>query len=238
MVTAVDTASSASSYASSSASALATDFDMFLQLLTTQLQNQDPTNPMDPNQFTEQLVQFSQVEQQININRNLEAMMAMMQTQQSSANLGYIGKVVDVNSDQVSLVEGGSAYWSYELPSGVTSVQYDIVDENGNVVRSVTAAPDDSGDFPSGRIEVSWDGLDDNGNPVPAGTYRLEVTAKNSQGQVMDGVNVYVRGYVEGVETVDGEQFLVVSGSRIRPEDVVAVYELPEGDDGGDEETA
>lgn len=235
MVTAIDTTASASSYASSSAaSALASDFDTFLQLLTTQLQHQDPTSPMDPNQFTEQLVQFSQVEQQININKNLEAMLAMMQTQQSSANLDYIGKVVDVDSSEVALTEGGSAYWAYELPEGVTSVQYNIVDEDGNVVRSVTATPDENGDFPSGRIEVSWDGLDDSGNQVPSGTYSLEVTAKNAQGEVVDGVDVYVRGYVEGLETVDGVQYLVVSGSQVLPSDVVAVYELPEDDGSND----
>ena len=89
------------SAANNAASALAGNFEMFLQLLTTQLKNQDPTSPMDPSEFTQQLVQFSQVEQQININKNLEAMMAMLKTSQASSNLNYIGKVVDFESPEV-----------------------------------------------------------------------------------------------------------------------------------------
>jgi flagellar basal-body rod modification protein FlgD len=223
MVSAISSSAATTSTTSAASSVLASDFDTFLQLLTTQLQNQDPTSPMDANAFTEQLVQFSQVEQQINMNKNLESMLAMMQSQQASTNLGYVGKVVDVDSNQSQLTADSSAYWAYDLPDGAATVQYTIRDENGDVVYSDSIAAGDDG-FDAGRIELAWDGTDTNGIEQEPGTYTLEITAKDSQGNVMDDVNVYSRGYVEALETIDGQQYLLVSGIHVLAEDVVSVY--------------
>ena len=232
MVTAVSSTSTTSASAASSASSvLASDFDTFLQLLTTQLKNQDPTDPMDANQFTEQLVQFSQVEQQINMNKNLETMIAMLQSQQSSANLSYIGKVVDFDSNEVELAEGGTGFWSYDLPDDAATVQDKLLDEDGNVVRSGSMSAEDAGAGTSGRIEVAWDGTDAAGNACDPGIYTLEVTAKDASGQVVDGTNVYARGYVEAVESIDGEQYLIVSGMKVLPEDVIAVFAVTDTDE-------
>jgi flagellar basal-body rod modification protein FlgD len=226
MVSSVSSSTSSSTSTSSAAStALAGDFNTFLTLLTTQLKNQDPTNPMDTNEFTQQLVQFSQVEQQIDMNKNLETMISLLQSQQSSANLDYVGKVVDVDSADATLSEGNSVYWSYELPSGTSTVQYNILDGDGNVVRSVSASTADLDVDSAGRIQLAWDGLDNDGNQAADGTYTLEVTAKDSSGKSLDGVNVYTRGYVQGLETVDGQQYLLVSGQRVLPDDVVGVYD-------------
>jgi flagellar basal-body rod modification protein FlgD len=235
MVTAVSATSTTSTTASSSAaSVLASDFDTFLQLLTTQLKNQDPTDPMDANAFTEQLVQFSQVEQQININKNLESMIALLQSQQSSSNLSYIGKVVDFDSNEIELAEGGAGFWSYDLPDDAATVQYKILDEDGNVVRSGSMSAEEAGSGSSGRIEVAWDGTDENGNACDAGTYSLEVTAKDASGNTLDGTTVYARGYVEAVETIDGESYLIVSGMQVLPEDVIAVFDAGDSDDDSD----
>jgi flagellar basal-body rod modification protein FlgD len=232
MVTAVSSTSTVSSTASSAASsALASDFDTFLQLLTTQLKNQDPTAPMDANEFTSQLVQFSQVEQQININKNLETMISMLQTQQAGSNLGYIGKVVDFDSSDVKLTEGGSAFWSYNLPDGAETVEFKILDDDGNVVRSGSMSAEDVGSSSNGRVEVAWDGTDSNGTACDAGTYTLEVTVKDASGNALDGVDVYGRGYVNSVETIDGVQYLMVSGNKVLPEDVMAVFEVGDTDD-------
>jgi flagellar basal-body rod modification protein FlgD len=232
MVSAVSsTTTSTTSAASSASSVLASDFDTFLQLLTTQLKNQDPTSPMDANEFTEQLVQFSQVEQQINMNKNLETMISMLQSQQSSNNLSYIGKVVDFDSNEIELAEGGTGFWSYDLPDDAATVQYRILDEDGNVVRSGSMSAEDAGAGTSGRIEVAWDGTDAEGNACDPGNYTLEVTAKDSTGAVLDGTNVYARGYVEAVETIDGTQYLIVSGMEVLPEDVIAVFDAGSTDD-------
>ncbi|MBS4045831.1 MAG: flagellar hook assembly protein FlgD [Alphaproteobacteria bacterium] len=229
------------SAANTAASALAGNFEMFLQLLTTQLKNQDPTSPMDPSEFTQQLVQFSQVEQQININRNLESMMAMLQSQQASANLNYIGKVVDFESPDVELVEGGSAFWTYNLPSGTETVEFKIVDEDGKVVRSGSMPAKDVVMGPNGRTEVAWDGTDAEGDDCDPGTYTLEITAKDSAGKVIDGANVNGRGYVQSVEVIDGVQYLIASGTKVPPEDVVGAFDpgvIPDPEDPEEEEAA
>lgn len=231
MVTSVSsTTSTTPTAAESSGVSLAKNFDMFLTLLTTQLKNQDPTSPMDSKEFTTQLVQFSQVEQSINQNKNLEKLLAMFEAQQSSNNLNFIGKIVDIDDNRVKLAEGGNAFWSYELPAGVNSLEYRILNSQGQVVRTVSV---DAASAGTGRVEVAWDGKDATGNQMPAGTYTLEVVAKDTSGKAVDGVKVYARGYVEALETVDGEQYLVVSGNKFLPEKVVAVFAVPEGSDNG-----
>jgi len=152
-----------------------------------------------------------------------------MQSQQSSANLGYIGKVVDVDSSESKLTDGGSAYWSYDLPDGAATVQYTIRDANGDVVYSDSIAAGDDG-FDAGRIELGWDGTDANGIQQDPGTYTLEITAKDAQGNSMDDVNVYSRGYVEALETIDGQQYLVVGGLHVLAENVVSVYATGDSD--------
>lgn len=224
----------------SSAVSLAKNFDTFLTLLTTQLKNQDPTSPMDSKEFTNQLVMFSQVEQSINQNKNLEKLISMFAAQQSSNNLNFIGKVVDIDDNQVKLAEGGSAFWSYQLPAGTMQVKYNILDSSGKVVRTVTQTASQAGGFSTNKTELAWDGKDGAGNAQKAGTYKLQVTALDAQGKVIDGTKVYARGYVEALETVDGEQYLVVSGNKYKPEKVMAVFPLPSSpgkdDGGGDEE--
>src|SRR5215469_6276624 len=84
------------SVATSSKKQLSANFDTFLTLLTTQLQNQDPLQPMDSNQFTQQLVQFSQVEQQINSNQNLETLISATKNQTSQSAVSYLGKSLTI----------------------------------------------------------------------------------------------------------------------------------------------
>lgn len=228
ITTAPTTTSAPTTQSQTAGVSLAKNFDTFLKLLTTQLKNQDPTSPMDSKEFTQQLVQFSQVEQSINQNKNLEKLIAMFATQQNSNNLNFIGKIVDVDSDQVKLEEDGVAFWSYDLPKGVIGVDYKIVDSTGKVIRAMNTTADTPGGFKAGRTELAWDGKDSQGNEVVPGTYKLTVTARDSQGKPVDGVKVYARGYVEALETVDGTQYLVVSGNKFEPSKVVSVFAPPE----------
>jgi flagellar basal-body rod modification protein FlgD len=218
--------------ASDSASAtLAGNFNTFLTLLTTQLKNQDPTSPMDSKEFTQQLVQFSQVEQSINQNKNLEKLIAMFASQTASNNINFVGKLVDVDSDAVKLAtKGDYGYWSYDLPAGATNVKYTITDSAGKVVRSVTSQVDGTA---QGRVQVAWDGLDSTGNQMPAGTYKLAVTATDATGKTVDGVHVYARGYVTSLDTIDGTQYLMVGGQQITPDKVVSVIATADPGSGG-----
>src|SRR4051812_14779616 len=103
------TASTATTSSStSSATGFGADFNTFLTLLTTQLKNQDPTNAMDPNEMTQQLVQFAGVEQQLKTNTNLESLISVQQGAQLVGAAPLMGRVVEVESDQLSL-QGGQA---------------------------------------------------------------------------------------------------------------------------------
>src|ERR1043165_9984657 len=118
---------------SSAAKQLSGNFNTFLTLLTTQLKNQDPTAPMDSNQFTQQLVQFSQVEQQINTNANLKTLISQGSSQSGTFATSYLGKKVSVTNGNASL-GGGQANWSYNLGTAATATVLTVADANGTIV--------------------------------------------------------------------------------------------------------
>jgi flagellar basal-body rod modification protein FlgD len=157
---------------------LADNFDTFLTLLTAQLQNQDPLSPMDANQFTQQLVQFSQVEQQITTNEQLEQLLATNQTTVASAALGYLGKEALLASP-VAGSGGDGANWSYTLAGPAQDVTLEVRDSGGRLVRS------ESGRLSAGEHVFSWDGLTQDGRQTAPGAYTLTVTARNAQGDPM-----------------------------------------------------
>src|SRR5258706_3924220 len=101
---------------------LSTNFNTFLTLLTTQLKNQDPLSPMDSNQFTQQLVQFSQVEQQIDSNKNLESLISLTKTQTTTNAVSYLGKTLTI-TDGTAALQNGAAKWAYSLPSDAASTK-------------------------------------------------------------------------------------------------------------------
>src|ERR1700729_584477 len=111
--TAASTPSAASQVTVAGSQEIAGNFNTFLQLLTTQLQNQDPLSPMDTNQFTQQLVEFASVEQQINMNTNLQTLVTLQQTAQDSQALAFVGQTVTVNGSNATLASGGQAQWTY-----------------------------------------------------------------------------------------------------------------------------
>src|SRR5215213_9555272 len=100
--------------ATRSESQLAANFDTFLLLLTAQLKNQDPLEPMDSNQFTQQLVQFSQVEQQIHSNKNLESLISLTKASGAADAVSYLGKTLTVTDGNAALMNG-QANWAYAL---------------------------------------------------------------------------------------------------------------------------
>lgn len=219
MVTSVgnNSTTTTNSAAENAGVSLAKNFDMFLTLLTTQLKNQDPTNPMDSKEFTTQLVQFSQVEQQINQNKNLEKLISLFESQQSSNLVNYIGKQVDVDSNKATLGTSTSAVWYYDLPADAAGGQLRVVDKNGKVVHTA--------DIEKGKGEhvFTWDGtVNGSGDRKPAGEYTLEVVAKDAKGGTMEA-QVKTRAIVDGVERIDGVDYLVVGGKRMEVGDVLAM---------------
>lgn len=193
---------------------LADNFDTFLTLLTEQLKNQDPLDPMDSEQFVQQLVQFSSVEQQIASNQHLEALLALQQSDAQLTALEFIGKDATVNTTY-TLLKDGEAKWEYGLPQEAQSVELLITDENGKQVRRL------GGDTAEGVHEVVWDGKDEAGNTLPAGVYQLEVVAKDADDVIMDYA-VRVTHRVTGVEMSGGQALVSFSdGDLVLPASLV-----------------
>ncbi|MHA1152075.1 MAG: flagellar hook assembly protein FlgD [Alphaproteobacteria bacterium] len=198
-------------------STLAGTFDTFLTLLTTQLQNQDPLDPMKSEQFTSQLVQFAGVEQSINTNKKLEQLIELQTASQLNTAVSYIGKVVEVVTDELML-DNGAAKISYGLDHNAATTIITIVDLNGNAVRTI------DGEIAVGRHELTWDGRDASGNQVPDGVYGFSVVAVDDNDQTVDTVAASL-GRVTGVEIVDGALRLNIGEMGVPFDSLFAVRE-------------
>ena len=119
--------------AATAGSRIAADFNTFLTLLTAQLQNQDPLDPLDTDKFVSQLVEFSSVEQSIETNRNLEALIALQSTAQTSNALALLGERIVFPGDR-AVAAGGAAEWRYQVPEGASAVALTVTDAQGRVV--------------------------------------------------------------------------------------------------------
>ncbi|WP_144300163.1 flagellar hook assembly protein FlgD [Elioraea rosea] len=170
---------------------IANNFQDFLKLLTTQLQNQDPTAPLDTNQFTQQLVQFAQVEQQLATNSNLESLINLQKTAQLTALTPLLGRTVEIDGTSLPLQEGEAA-GTYSFTAPVTESAITITNAAGRVVR--TAA----GETGAGTHGFYWDGKDNDGKTLPEGVYTIAVTGQTGSSTVQAATTVY--GRVTGSE--------------------------------------
>ncbi|HXJ01332.1 MAG TPA: flagellar hook capping FlgD N-terminal domain-containing protein [Micropepsaceae bacterium] len=191
------------SSAASSQAQLSSNFNTFLTLLTTQLQNQDPLSPMDSNQFTQQLVQFSQVEQQIDSNKNLESLISLTKTQSATNAVSYLGKTLTVTDGTAALQTGSDTTWAYSLPGDASSTKLMVTDSKGHAVYTAT------GETASGLHAFTWDGTTSAGNMAPAGTYKLTVAATASDGTALTS-SIASQGTVTEVDLTGNEPTLMI----------------------------
>jgi flagellar basal-body rod modification protein FlgD len=192
------------------------DFDAFLKLLTSQLKFQDPLSPMDTNQFTTQLVQFTGVEQQIRQNKNLEALLATQRTVELASASNYIGRTVEANGRSVVLTDGAASV-SYTLPSAAKTVSIAIKDDQGNVVRTLR------GNTGTGQQTIVWDGRGDTGNRLADGTYSFAVNAIDANGQAITP-QTGMTGRVDGFDVSSSNAIILRVGNlRIPLSDVSTV---------------
>jgi len=187
--------------------------DDFLKLLVSQLQNQDPMNPMDGTQFASQLAQFTSVEQLANINTSLQSSISanqlLNQSISNALSTTVIGKEVRASGSTFSYGGTGVMKTGYTLPSAAVSAQVKILDANGNVVRTINGTGVTAGD-----VDVQWDGLTDTGAQAAAGTYTVQVTAADANGKAITATP-YFYGTVTGVKFKSTGTAFVVDGQDV-----------------------
>ena len=190
------------SQSSQAESRLEDDLNQFLNLLVAQLQNQDPLDPLDANEFTSQLVQFASVEQQIFQNSNLEKLLNLQETSQISQMVDFIGNRIEFASQKLP-VEDGAAEFTYTIPAGVRDATINIANSAGlNVFYT-------DGDTNSGTHTFKWNGLDKNGRQVPDGVYTLLISAKDAFDKFAE-IEYTVFGTVTGAGVDNGETELFI----------------------------
>jgi len=190
-----------STNASGGSSSIANNFDQFLTLLTTQLKNQSPLDPLDTNQFTSQLVQFAGVEQQLKMNDTLATLLSLNQASTATDAVGFIGKTITANG-ATSPLKNGAAFWSVNMPadgSGIVTIK----NSSGSVVQTLSST------FKSGAQTVKWDGTTSTGSKAPDGDYTISVDAKDLSGAAVTA-KTEVIGVVDGVDMTGAEPMLKI----------------------------
>ncbi len=189
----------------------------FMQLLVTQLKNQDPLNPQDSSQFVNQLAQLSQVEQTYNINTNLQNLLASQNNGNTLSSVSFIGKSVTAQGSQVALTSGTPATLGFTLPSAASQLTVQILDGSGKTVRTLT-----QGATPAGSGSIVWDGQNDTGQTLPSGNYSFAVSGTDASGQTIQGTTT-VQGQVTGVDLSGTTPILIVNGMSVPLTSIISV---------------
>lgn len=190
----------------------------FLNLLVTQLQNQDPLNPSDSSEFTAQLATFSSLEELQNINTTLEGVSVSQTILTNSQAVDYIGKRIQAIGDQIQLADGQADSIEFNISEDAAGVYVKIYDQYGEFVQDI-----ELGSTEAGLQSVEWDGLDHLGQQAPDGSYSFEVTAMDDQGNTTY-VTTFTSGTVSGVYYKNGLAYLVTADQEIPLGSVVQVY--------------
>lgn len=186
---------------------IADNFDAFLMLLTTQLKNQSPLDPLDSNEFTQQLVQFASVEQQIKSNEVLESLLQTSRAQNVATAASFVGMKVRADGKEAQLADG-KAEWTLNVPVNAARATIEIRDERGNTVATR------SGALSAGRQIFSWDGMTSTGQVAAPGRYSINIAAKDSSGQPIS-VKTEVEGVVDALDLEGQEPVLLIGEQRI-----------------------
>lgn len=182
---------------------LSENFDQFLTMLTVQLQNQDPLSPMDSTEFTNQLVMFSQLEQDIKANENIEQVIALQKSAETTAALSYLGKNIKAQSSVV-LLDGGQTDFAYDMPAGAETASITIFDSDGNIVTILPA------ETTPGQHNTSWNGENDQGVLQSDGIYSILVSAVDKDDVPLPAATVYFKGTATGVTQEGGDTLVQV----------------------------
>jgi flagellar basal-body rod modification protein FlgD len=195
--------------------------DDFLQLLVAQLSAQDPLNPMEAQDFSAQLAQFSSLEQITNFNDTLKELKVSQDAMSNSSMINLIGKTVDVPGNSFELQDGGEVNLSYILPEGsqAESVFVDVFDATGIPVTTLNGGTD------AGTNLVTWGGVGGDGSASPEGTYTFKVRALDGDGKPIS-TELFTTGPVTDVLFENGIAYAVVNGQKIEAGNITRVSSL------------
>lgn len=215
------TTSSNSSSTTSSLESLNKNFDQFLGMLTTQMKNQDPLNPMDSNQMTTQLVQFAMAEQAIGTNSRLDKLLKMQESTTINSNLYYLNRAVQYEGSDFDYVDGmESADLSYKLANNAKSVDVQILDSSNQVVKTL------KGEIGGGeKHDIPWDFTNSKGEKVAPGSYTFKVVPKGQNEDDYIKYTPYTFAVVTGVDFDSNGEAVLRSGKRtVAVSKVIGVY--------------
>jgi flagellar basal-body rod modification protein FlgD len=189
---------------------------MFLTLLVTQMQNQDPLNPTDTSTFTSQLVQYSQVEQQIKTNANLTDLKALLTTQNATALVNYVGTTVTAGSATATWDGTNDATWNFTSSAAVTSATVTVKNSDGDTVYTTTQK------LTSGNNSFTWDGTTTSGGTATSGDYTLSVSGTDTSGSAAT-ITQTLTGVVDDIDFSGTTPMLVIDGQEISAYSVTKV---------------
>lgn len=194
--------------------------DAFLKLLVTQLQHQDPLNPLDDKEFIAQLAQFSSLEQMNNISEGINSLVNKTQEQDMLNSVNYIGKDVTAAGYSITKADNAVTPVFFSLKGAASAVQVNVYDANNNLVRTETLSGMQAGEF-----QYSWDGRDYNGTTADNGTYNVYFSAEGPSGEPVL-VDTEVSGTISALERADGTTYFRLNdGRRIAFADIKKVVQ-------------
>lgn len=202
--TAPTTAQGATDAASSK---LTADYNLFLKLLTTQMQNQDPMNPMDSAQYTQQLVQYSQVEQSITQNKTLNSILSGLNMTSLTTSSSMIGQPVQLDSDKAGLSATAPAQWEWSAPNAITKLTATLTDAKGTKVDTFNL------DVKGTSGQFSWDGTTSTGTKYTDGLYQLTLSGTTDAGAKIT-TTAKATGKVTDVQMLNGAPVVSVNGAQ------------------------
>jgi len=193
--------------------------DDFLNLLITQLTNQNPLEPMEGADFVAQLATFTSVEQLMQANDGLETLALGQAGLISGQSVNLVGKSIKYPGNEVTLEPGGNVEAEYAIGQTAETVEVTIKDDQGRTVRTMEMGP-----VAVGTHDIEWDGLDDDGDDVPPGSYTINIQAKDSDGEVIP-VETNSIGKISAVRFEQGVPFLMVGDIEVLASDIAEIRE-------------
>jgi len=193
--------------------------DMFMTLLTAQMQHQDPLNPMENTEFTSQLAEFTSLEQLQAMNENMEYLQLYMASINNSQALSFIGKEVVTNGNTIYYDGVNSADINFKLAARAGTVNINIYDENSALVDTIQY-----GEMAAGEQSATWFGKDKNGNNMPAGNYSFEIYATDTEQNTVNA-STYSTGVVDGITFIEGVGYVLINDQQVAIGDIIEIRE-------------